>query len=50
MKGRRGALGQYHASMSNNRGHDFEEAIRQACLLYASQGRAKVEKLSLIHI
>lgn len=44
MKGRRGALGQYHASMSNNRGHDFEEAIRQACLLYASQGRAKVEK------
>lgn len=26
MKGRRGALGQYHASMSNNRGHDFEEA------------------------
>ena len=49
MKGRRGALGQYHASMSNNRGHDFEEAIRQACLLYANQGRAKVE-LSLIHI
>lgn len=44
MKGRRGALGQYHASMSNNRGHDFEEAIRQACLLYASQSRAKVEK------
>ena len=44
MKGRRGALGQYHASMSNNRGHDFEEAIRQACLLYANQGRAKVEK------
>ena len=44
MKGRRGALGQYHASMSNNRGHDFEEAIRQACLLYASRGRAKVEK------
>ena len=39
MKGRRGALGQYHASMSNNRGHDFEEAIRQASLL-----------LSLIHI
>ena len=30
--------------MSNNRGHDFEEAIRQACLLYANQGRAKVEK------
>ena len=44
MKGRHGALGQYHASMSNNRGHDFEEAIRQACLLYANQGRAKVEK------
>ena len=44
MKGRRGVLGQYHASMSNNRGHDFEEAIRQACLLYANQGRAKVEK------
>lgn len=44
MKGQRRALNRYHASMSNNRGHDFEDAIRQACILYANQGRAKVEK------
>lgn len=44
MKGQRGALNRYRASMSNNRGHDFEDAIRQACILYANQGRAKVEK------
>lgn len=44
MKGQRGALNRYCASMSNNRGHDFEDAIKQACVLYAQQGRAKVEK------
>lgn len=44
MKKRQSALDRYRASVSNNRGHDFEEAIKQACILYASQGRAKVEK------
>lgn len=44
MRGRKNALNQYRASMSNNCGHDFEDAIRQACVLYAQQGRAKVEK------
>ena len=43
-KGDFGALRRYAAGVSNNRGHDFEEAIRQACALYAGQGRAKVEK------
>lgn len=44
MKGQKNALSQYRAGVSNNRGHEFEEAIRQACVIYAMQGRAKVEK------
>lgn len=44
MRDRRDALAQYRAGASNNKGHEFEEAIRQACVLYARQGRAKVEK------
>ena len=36
--------GQIPGQCEQHRGHDFEEAIKQACAIYASQGRAKVEK------
>lgn len=42
---RKNVLNSYRASVSNNRGHDFEDAIKQACGLYAERGRAKVEKM-----
>lgn len=44
MSGRQGLLARYRAGVSNNRGHEFEDAIKQACVIYAAQGRAKVEK------
>ena len=44
MSGRKDLSARYRAGVSNNRGHDFEDAIKQACAVYALQGRAKVEK------
>lgn len=40
----KGHLTRYYAGLSNNRGHEFEDAIKHGCILYANQGRAKVEK------